>query len=345
LSPDLSTVGGKGVGVTEPGGDQDVVLPHAIALTWGMAEAPQRGPKRELSIERIIDVAIEIADTHGLAAVSMAKVAAALGFTTMSLYRYVTSKDDLLLLMEDAVYAVPGLRRPEPDDPWRPAMRALVDASMAAIRAHPWVARVPIRGLPLTPNNLWFVDYTLTAMTGLPLTTEEQLAALMSLTGLARIIGAYEAELEQARTTGVDPGLPAAVLAELITDERFPALAPVVRAGEYGPGEGDQPPEGPLMQVEYEFGVERLLDGIAALVAGRPSGPAGEAAPVAPVTAGPGLSERQQRAAAKDPDVREAVRLRREAEHRLRELQQQERDRIQRAVERAAKADEQQSRR
>ncbi len=82
-------------------------LPRAVALSWGVAERPQRGPKRELSIERIVDAAIEIADAEGLAAVSMSRVAASLGFTTMSLYRYLTSKDDLLLLMQDTVCAVP----------------------------------------------------------------------------------------------------------------------------------------------------------------------------------------------------------------------------------------------
>ncbi|GGM14810.1 TetR/AcrR family transcriptional regulator [Nakamurella endophytica] len=326
--------------MTEQDGDE-VALPHAIALTWGMAEAPQRGPKRELTIERIVDAAIEIADTDGLGAVSMARVASALGFTTMSLYRYVTSKDDLLLLMEDAVYAVPGLGRPEVGAPWRPAMRALVDACMAVVRAHPWVARSPIRGVPLTPNNLWFVDYTLTAMAPLPLTTEEKLAALLSLTGLARILGGYEAEIVAGRAAGAEPPLTPAALGSFITDERFPALAPVVRAGGYGGG-GQGSPGGAVMQAEFDFGVERLLDGVEHVVAEREAGRAVGSPAVSVAAGGQGgrrgraPSEQQLRAAAKDPEVRAAVQQRREAEHRLRELQRQERERIDRAVERAA---------
>src|SRR6187401_87608 len=87
--------------------DADPELPRGVALAWGVAANPQRGPKRELSIERIVDAAVEIADAEGLGAVSMSRVAASLGFTTMSLYRYVTSKDDLILLMQEGAVLPP----------------------------------------------------------------------------------------------------------------------------------------------------------------------------------------------------------------------------------------------
>ena len=90
-------------------------LPRAVALAWGVAANPQRGPKREMSIERIVDVAVELADAGGLGAVSMAAVASALGFTPMSLYRYVTAKDDLV-----AAHAGARDRRAARVDPTRP---------------------------------------------------------------------------------------------------------------------------------------------------------------------------------------------------------------------------------
>ena len=83
-------------------------LPRGIALAWGVAANPQRGPKREMSVERIVDAAVEIADAEGLGAVSMAAVAAKLGFTPMSLYRYVTAKDDLILLMQEEATGLPS---------------------------------------------------------------------------------------------------------------------------------------------------------------------------------------------------------------------------------------------
>ena len=79
--------------VDSDGGELE--LPRGVALAWGIAASPQRGPKREMSVERIVEAAVEIADAEGLGAVSMAAVAARLGYTPMSLYRYVTAKDDL----------------------------------------------------------------------------------------------------------------------------------------------------------------------------------------------------------------------------------------------------------
>src|SRR6185312_12323348 len=72
-------------------------LPDEVALLWGRRAAPRRGPRPTLAV----------ADADGLAAVSMAKVAAELGNSTMALYRHVRSKDELLVLMGDAAIAAP----------------------------------------------------------------------------------------------------------------------------------------------------------------------------------------------------------------------------------------------
>jgi len=83
-------------------GKGDPPLPPGLDLLWGRREAGQRGPKRGLSVDAIVEAAIEVGDAEGLGAVSMSRVAKELGFTTMSLYRYVTSKDELLQLMWNA---------------------------------------------------------------------------------------------------------------------------------------------------------------------------------------------------------------------------------------------------
>src|SRR4051812_50222549 len=85
----------------------ELELPRGVALAWGIAASPQRGPKREMSVESIVDAAVELADAEGLGAVSMAAVAARLGYTPMSLYRYVTAKDDLILLMQEEATGLP----------------------------------------------------------------------------------------------------------------------------------------------------------------------------------------------------------------------------------------------
>jgi len=82
----------------------------------------QRGPKRELSIDQIVEAAVTIADKEGLSAASMNKVTTSLGFTPMSLYRYIPSKDDLLILMQDAVCDIPNPMI-QGDTDWRGNLR------------------------------------------------------------------------------------------------------------------------------------------------------------------------------------------------------------------------------
>src|SRR5258708_31696846 len=77
-------------------------LPPGLDLLWGRRGRGQRGPKPGLSVDAIVAAAIRIADAEGLEAVSMAHVADQLGFTTMSLYRHVASKEELLQLMWNA---------------------------------------------------------------------------------------------------------------------------------------------------------------------------------------------------------------------------------------------------
>src|SRR5690348_482873 len=90
--------------MTEPG---DADLPPAVAAAWGVRGRPHKGPKPGLTLARIVTAAIGVADAEGLAAVSMSRVATELGAAPMSLYRYVTGKDELLELMVDTAMGPP----------------------------------------------------------------------------------------------------------------------------------------------------------------------------------------------------------------------------------------------
>jgi AcrR family transcriptional regulator len=301
--------------------DVEEALPRGIALTWGVAENPQRGPKRELSIERIVEAAIELADAEGLGAVSMSRVATSLGFTTMSLYRYVSSKDDLLVLMEDRASEM--VIPPEDDvRPWRDGVRRWVLTVRGAYRAHPWIARVPINGAPMTPSSLLAADWLLREIRPLPLNDDEKMACLLLLTSYVRATAALEADLTAATAAGLTetPGMQAALVA-LVTPERFPDLSPIVAAGGYTgapvPGAAD----------DFTFGLERILDGIEYHVA-HGDGPAAAAAPAAST---------DDVEIPRDKAVREAAKARREAESRLREARKREREEIKRARERLSR--------
>ncbi|GAB3844337.1 hypothetical protein GCM10029963_20830 [Micromonospora andamanensis] len=99
----------------------DVELPENVALAWGLRDRPSRGPKRSLSLDQVVAAGIQIAQAEGLAAVSMSRVAGELGVATMSLYRYVPTKHDLLDLMVDTAFGPPPPPRGV-DEGWRPAL-------------------------------------------------------------------------------------------------------------------------------------------------------------------------------------------------------------------------------
>lgn len=289
-------------------------LPHGIALAWGIAASPQRGPRRELSLERIVEAAMQIADESGLSAVSMASVATSLGFTTMSLYRYLTAKDDLILLMQEAGVGLPPLSITEASD-WRDGLGRWYRAALDMYAAHPWILDIPISTAPNTPNNLAWLDAGLAVLSNTALDQRERVSTVLLVSGQAR----WGAQIARGYDEGaeVDP----AQLADLLTPEQFPTLYPALLAGAF---DGANP---------FEFGVSRVLDGIEKHIAdvelGRP-----RAATI------PAEPEYQ-----KDDGVKKARNAIKDAEHRLREARKREREAIAKAREREQAALEREQKR
>jgi AcrR family transcriptional regulator len=308
--------------VSEP--TPEVELPRGIALAWGVAAHPQRGPKRELSIEGIVDTAIAIADEKGLGAVSMSSVAAALGFTTMSLYRYVSAKEDLLLLMQDQAIGLPS-RVPLEAGSWNEGLVLWYRESLEIYAAHPWILDIDITGLPSTPNNLVWMDCGLALLGDTPLTHQERLATVLALTGSARwesyINRGYEARAAQ---TGVSPSerdiADAHIMSTLVTAEQFPFLHEAIQAGVFT---GEDNP--------FEYALSRFLDGVTqhmAAVAERSAEPAAQ------------REDLTSTAYPKDERVRVARHARREAENRLREAIRKEDEAVRKAREKERKREE-----
>jgi len=245
--------------------DQDVLnaLPNGAKLSWGLNKPPTRGPKGELSIPKIVEAAIAIADQDGLAAVSMSRVAGSLGFTTMSLYRYISSKDDLLYLMQDAVCNIPIPDISEESTEWRENLRTFVRACMQVFRDHPWYIDIPIMGIPLAPYNLKVIDWALRSMRQLPLNHFEKMSFILLLSSYSRSGGmllrdidrAVEAGSSVASFSGVNYG---SALQMLVKPEQYPDLYPVIASGAYT-GENEQDNN---VGDDFEFGLERILDSI-----------------------------------------------------------------------------------
>ena len=149
-------------------------LPAGLDLLWGRREAGKRGPRPGLSADAIVDAAIRLADAEGLEGVSMARVAAELGFTTMSLYRYVDSKEELLQLMWNG-----SARGAETlvleGDGWRARLRMWAIMQRDMIDLHPWITQMPMAAPPVAPNSLAFVERGLATMDGTPLADADKL--------------------------------------------------------------------------------------------------------------------------------------------------------------------------
>lgn len=298
-------------------------LPRGIALAWGVATNPQRGPKREMSVERIVDAAVELADADGIGAVSMAAVAAALGFTPMSLYRYVSAKDDLLLLMQEQATGLPPETVRELDG-WRARLLALYTEQVLLYQRHPWMLSLPINGSPITPHSSAWLDASLEALETTPLSADERMAVALAVTGNARWCGIVQAGYtEQARGSGLGPDEVARRESELydrvITADEFPALRRAIDDGVF------TSPSDP-----FRFGIERVFDGVAAYIDSLDRG-----APAQPVTDWIALDPVELSG---DRRLKEAQKAVREAEKALRLAHKAERQALREARERVARA-------
>lgn len=248
--------------------DSGTGLPASLETAWGLRERPSKGPRPGLTLQRIVDAAVKVADSEGLAAVSMSRVAADLGASTMSLYRYVAAKDELLALMVDATASSPPAA-PAPGEGWREGLARWAWTELGIYRRHPWVLRVPISGPPATPNQVLWLERGLRCLRDTGLAEGEKLSVMLLLTGFVRNWAGLEADLaEAAQAAGSDEQTAMSdygrLLARLTDAERFPALHAVIEAGVLDEPESPEDPD-----AEFVFGLERVLDGIEALVRAR----------------------------------------------------------------------------
>jgi AcrR family transcriptional regulator len=250
---------------------RDVPLPPGLDVLWGRRELAQHGPRRGLSVDAIVETAVRIGDTEGLDAVSMARVANELGFTPMSLYRYVTNKDELLQLMwnasalgaEDLVLKGRG---------WRAKLRMWAMVQREMIDRHPWITQMPMAAPPLAPNSLTFVERGLESLDNTALSDADKLRVIGLLSSYtlseARMAhdAARAAQAGEAAAPDAHPWSFEALLRELVDEQTYPHLYRIAWSEAIGNN-----PSGFDEQAEFAFGIDRILDGVQVLIdGGRP---------------------------------------------------------------------------
>lgn len=231
-------------------------LPHGLALVWGFPPPARRGPKPAFTVAQIVDAAMALADEEGIGGLSLPKIAQRLGLTPNALYRYVSGKDELVLLLTDA-----GIGPPPDDLPeqWRAGATAWVRAVIERYRARPWLAQLPVRGAPVTPNLLGWLESLLRVLrdTGLP--SGDQLSAAILLDSYARSIAGLANDLAASEAPPVQSPEVMGFLYPLLAERGYPLIATMLMGGEYA----DTP-----VDPDIEFGLRRILDGLQQLVDG-----------------------------------------------------------------------------
>jgi AcrR family transcriptional regulator len=236
---------------------------ETMALLWGTKPAPTRGRKPGMTVPAIVAKAIEIADADGLDALSMRRVADALGVGTMSLYRYLPGKTELVELMLDTVMGENGPPQPDPAG-WRASLAAFARSSLAGYRRHPWLLEASISCGLMGPNQTAALDALLRMISGIGLSRGQMMAVVGLVVSYVQGRARQLADTVRAeQRSGVSDEQFwrdfAPLLDEHLDAERFPALAAVWRDDELS------------WEDEFEFGLERVLDGIDAFVNGAES--------------------------------------------------------------------------
>jgi AcrR family transcriptional regulator len=239
---------------------------------WGREIGSRHGPRPSLDLTRIVDAAIGIADSEGLAGVRMSSVAARVGMATMSLYRYVGSKDELLTVMADAATPEP----PALDGrPWRDYLADWTRANRDVLLDRPWLLSLTHRTPPMGPRTLRWLDRAVAALADTGLDLGQRINIAGTLTGYA----ATQASLAHSMTTtamtseagdGSTTGLAdyGDILGQVLDPEDYPELTAAVRSHAFGAAEEW------IDDADFTFGLDLLLDGIQTLIT-RVQGPVG----------------------------------------------------------------------
>ncbi|WP_459549716.1 TetR/AcrR family transcriptional regulator [Nocardia sp. X0981] len=229
-----------------------------LELLWGIDRRPTRGPKPTLSRAAIIEEAMELADHEGLTGLSMQRLADRLGYTKMSLYRHLPGKTELTALMVEAALGEPPALDTTGPHPWRSGLRSWALHTYERYRRHPWVMELLVGARPLGPNELGWTEAALRATADTALTGPERLDTVVVLNGHVRslaqqLVGPGTAEEDFTR---------AMAAALELSGDRFPQILGAIAEAPRDAGAHQR-------DAALEFGIHRILDGVAALLAER----------------------------------------------------------------------------
>jgi AcrR family transcriptional regulator len=241
---------------------------RTLALLWG---SPSPLGRSGVTVAAIVSAAVELADAEGLEAVSMRRLAEQVGVGTMTLYTHVPGRDELTDLMTDAVlaglYEDVGAAARAPGG-WRGGLRLVATTNWYLFERHPWLLDAQGLRPVLGPHTIRKYETELRVLEGQGLTDVEMDSVLTLV--LTHVAGAARARVGDERVrvrSGMDDDewwdLNAPLLDRLLDPGAFPVASRVgTAASTHYQAAGD-----PVHLLE--FGLDRILDGVAALVEAR----------------------------------------------------------------------------
>ncbi|HLS63407.1 MAG TPA: TetR/AcrR family transcriptional regulator [Ruania sp.] len=239
---------------------EDNPLAHSHRLLWEGLPENRKGPRPTLTLEQIVTAGITLADAEGVDALSMRKISAELGVGTMSLYRYVPNKHELLNLMLDHVLGTQIGRIP-PGASWREALTAMAEHGRAMYLRHPWLLQVNWSRPVLGPNAIAQMEETVAGLAELPFADQETMMVVSAVD--AYVTGSVREEILYAQAAA-ESGLTEEefwnyqlpVLVRAMESGQFPAMA-ALNDDVFDAGWEDS----------FALGLQCMLDGIEQRVA------------------------------------------------------------------------------
>ena len=204
---------------------------------WTRPERAARGPAPEHSRAEIAAAGVALADSSGLAAVTMRSAAAAIGTAPASLYRYVATRDELVELMADQVYGEYRYAGPGPGRPVA-SLLGLAQQARAIYHRHPWLLDIPATGGLPGPNAVAFIEHVLAALAGTGLTGPERLETVGLFSGAVRLLAQTEISQQRAgRDTAQWQSSLAGYLVQIAAGGDHPQLAAALAEAAGDPAE------------------------------------------------------------------------------------------------------------
>lgn len=228
--------------------DAPVDPARVAAVLWGAWRRPTRGPAPGLTVARIVAATVEVVEEAGFDAVSMRQVAARLGVGAATLYTYVPGKAELFALVLDECVGQQARPQDVPGD-WRTRTEAWARADFADYRERPWLLRLAAGPVIAGPNMMRWYDAALAVFDGVGLTPAETVAVVDG-------VDAYTRGVARSATGEVSP--PPDPPPDVHGPSPYPTLTRLAEAGAFGDP-----------AATFEFGLQRLLDGVEALIARR----------------------------------------------------------------------------